>query len=107
MNGPPLTPWEVKRAPPRPPTHLFFVLVDVEVQLTERAQCIELIAVETGLLHQIGVHVLIADAWHLRDIPVVPAGHKHTDGLNLLLGQSVHQKILDLEILVFLYFNHN
>lgn len=29
-----------------PPTHLFLVLVDVKVELTERAQCIELGAVE-------------------------------------------------------------
>lgn len=66
---------KVKTMPPS--THLFLVLVDVEVQLTERAQCVKLVAMETGLLHQVGVHVLIADAWHLCNIPVVPATKKH------------------------------
>lgn len=53
--------------------HLFLVLVDVEVEFIERAQCVELVAMQTGLLHQVGVHVLIADAGHLGDVPVVPS----------------------------------
>lgn len=57
-----------------PPTHLFLVLVDVKVELTERAQRVKLSAVEARLLHQVGVHVLIADARHFGNIPVVPAG---------------------------------
>lgn len=61
-----------------PPPHLFLVLVDVKVELTERAQCVELVAMETGLFHQVGVHVLITDAGHFGNIPVVPAGHIHT-----------------------------
>lgn len=52
-------------------SHLFLVLVDVEVQFTERAQCVELVAMETRLLYQIGVHVLIADTWHLADVSVI------------------------------------
>lgn len=67
----------IKRLKPRPP-HLFLVLVDVEVELTECTQCVELVSVETRLLHQVGVHVLITDAGHLRNIPVVPAGQTHT-----------------------------
>lgn len=61
-----------------PPPHLFLVLVDVKVQLTERAQCVELVAMETGLFHQVGVHVLITDAGHFGDIPVVPEGKIHS-----------------------------
>ncbi len=61
-----------------PPAHLFLVLVDVEVQLTECAQCVELVSVQTGLLHQVGVHVLITDAGHLCNIPVVPARQTRT-----------------------------
>lgn len=63
------------------PTHLFLVLVDVKVELTERAQRVELGAVEARLFHQVGVHVLIADARHFSDIPVVPAGGSEADAL--------------------------
>lgn len=56
-------------------SHLFFVLVNVKVQFTECTQCVELIAVETRLLHQVGVHVLITDAGHFGNIPVVPVIH--------------------------------
>lgn len=69
---------------PQPP-HLFLVLVDVEVELTECAQCVELIAVETGLFHQVGVHVLITDAGHLGNIPVVPAESTNSFSVNFKL----------------------
>lgn len=59
-------------------THLFLVLVDVEVELAERTQCVELISVESGLLHQVCVHVLIADARHLGYIPVIPEGYRQS-----------------------------
>lgn len=51
---------------------LFLVLIDVEVELTQRAQSVELVAMETRLFHQVGVHVLVGDTRHLCYVPVVP-----------------------------------
>lgn len=57
-------------------THLLFVLVDVEVELAEGAERVELVGVQAGLLHQIGVHILVTDAGHLTDVSIVPESNK-------------------------------
>lgn len=55
-------------------THLVAVLGDIEVELTECTKDTEVAGMETGLLHQVGIHVLVTDGCHLRYVPVVPVG---------------------------------
>jgi hypothetical protein len=59
-------------------SYLLFVLVNIEVELTESTESVELGAMETRLLHQIGIHVLVTDGRHLTDISVVPDTSKET-----------------------------
>lgn len=58
---------------PGPPPYLFAILADVGVDLIEGTQHIELHSVQTGLLSQVGVHVLVTDGRELGDVCVVSA----------------------------------
>lgn len=53
-------------------SHLFAVFADVGVDLVEGAQHVEFGGVQTSLLRQVGVHVLVADGGQPVDIRVVP-----------------------------------
>lgn len=53
-------------------THLLTVLADVGVDLIESAEHVELCRVESGLLCQICVHVLVANGRQPVDVSVVP-----------------------------------
>lgn len=57
-------------------THLFGVFTHVGVNLTERAHAVELVHVHPWLFCQVGVHVLVADRWHLTDVWIVPVWGK-------------------------------
>lgn len=65
----PGTGWAVPWSPRSVPgSHLLAVLAHVGVDLGERAHGVELVHVHAGLLGQVGVHVLVADCWHLGDV---------------------------------------
>ena len=53
-------------------THLLAVLADVGIDLIESAEHVELCRVESGLLCQIGVHVLVANGRQPVDVSIVP-----------------------------------
>lgn len=59
--------------PSRASPYLFAILADVGVDLIEGTQHIELRSVQTGLLSQVGVHVLVTDGGQLGDVRVVSA----------------------------------
>lgn len=54
--------------------YLFTVLADVRVDLIKRAEHVELCQVQSGLLRQISIHVLVANSWQPVNVSVVPAG---------------------------------
>lgn len=58
--------------PPDVP-YLLTVLADVRVDLVERAEHVELCGVESGLLCQIGIHVLVTNGRQPADVSIVPA----------------------------------
>ena len=63
--------------------HLVFVFDDVGVDLVQRRHAVELAEVQTGLLCQVGTHVLIADGWHTGDIRVIPRQERPSTVLHI------------------------
>lgn len=55
-------------------SYLLAVLADVRVDLIESAEHVELCRVESGLLSQVSVHVLVANSWQPVNVSVVPGG---------------------------------
>lgn len=74
-------------------THLFGVFTHVGVNLTERAHAVELVHVHPWLFCQVGVHVLVADRWHLTDVWVVPVWAKKNKKQNSIYVFTAHSTV--------------
>lgn len=59
--------------PSRAPSYLFAIFADIGIDLIEGTQHVELHGVQTGLLSEVGIHVLVTDGGELGDVCVVSA----------------------------------